>query len=286
MGKIFKTKKLTTLAEGLILTLGLGLVLGVVYWLSPGLRVEVSKQLTALEVNTQDLNNVTAGAKLPLPSESVSSSVDNTKQIRIAEYAWNGNSAMIVANGGPRTTKGSLMEAAGVNLHIHREDMFGGLRDMQFKFIEEFSKGAAYPISDKSAVGVSIMGDGVPFYITTLQHMVDEKFGKGKYHVQAVGAYGLSYGEDKVIGPRVWKDNPQTMRGAVISSVIGDGDWVVACNFAFANNIPVNPDPTTYDPDALNFVPSPNDDYIESVKDLIKSQKSGYTVPLKEVKKT
>jgi len=283
MGKILRTKKFTTLAEGVILTLVLGVVLGVVYWVSPGLRVEVSKQLTALEVNTQDLNNVTAGAKLPLPSESVSSDVDNAKLIRIAEYAWNGNTAMIAANGGPRTTKGSLMEAAGVNLHLHREDMFSGLRDMQFKFIDEFAQGAQYPISDKSAVGVSIMGDGVPFYITTLQHMVDEKFGKNKFHVQAVGAYGLSYGEDKLIGPRIWKDNPQTMRGAVVSSVIGDGDWVVACNFAFANKIPVNPDPTTWDANALNFVPSQDDDYINSVKELIKSQTAGFTVSLKEV---
>jgi outer membrane protein OmpA-like peptidoglycan-associated protein len=149
--------------------------------------------------------------------------------------------------------------------------------------VEEFDGGAAYPVSDKSAVAVSIMGDGVPFYITTTQKSLDEKFGKGKYHVQVIGAYGLSYGEDKVIGPRIWKDNPQSMKGCVISSVIGDGDWVVACNYAFANKIAVNPDPTTYDAEAINFVPSQDDDYINSVKELIKSQKTGFTVPLKEV---
>jgi outer membrane protein OmpA-like peptidoglycan-associated protein len=176
------------------------------------------------------------------------------------------------------------MEAAGVNLEIVRQDMVGGLRDMQVKFVEEFDSGAAYPKSDKSAVAVSIMGDGVPFYITTTQKSLDEKFGKGKYHVQAIAQYGLSYGEDKLIGPQIWKDNPQSMKGCVISSVIGDGDWVVACNYAFANKISVNPDPKTYDPNAINFVPSPNDDFIESVKDLIKSQTAGYTVPLKEVK--
>lgn len=283
MGAIFKTKKLTTLAEAGILIVGLTIVLGVVYWVSPGLRVEVSKQLAGLEINTDELNNVTKGAKIPVPSATPSTSLDDKKLIRIAEYAWNGNSGMIVANGGPRTTKGSLLEAAGVNLEIVRQDMVGGLRDMQVKFVEEFNSGAAYPVSDKSAVAVSIMGDGVPFYITTTQKSLDEKFGKGKYHVQVIGAYGLSYGEDKVIGPRIWKDNPQTMKGCVISSVIGDGDWVVACNYAFANKIAVNPDPTTYDAEAINFVPSQDDDYINSVKELIKSQKTGYTVPLKEV---
>ena len=283
MGRILKQEKLTTLAEGIIVALGVGVLLGGVYFFAPGLRVAVSKQLTGLNIETSDLNNVTKGAKLPLPSETPSTSVASKGLIRIAEYAWNANSGMIVANGGPRTTEGSLIEASGVNLEIVRQDMVGGLRDMQIKFVEEFASGVAYPKSDKSAFAVSIMGDGVPFYIATTQKSLDEKFGKGKYHVQVIGAYGLSYGEDKVIGPRIWKDNPQSMKGCVISSVIGDGDWVVACNYAAANKIAVNPDPTTYDANAINFVPSQDDDYINSVKELIKSQKTGYTVPLKEV---
>jgi hypothetical protein len=51
---------------------------------------------------------------------------------------------MIVANGGPRTTEGSLMESSNVNLEIVRQDMVGGLRDMQIKFVEEFDSGVAY----------------------------------------------------------------------------------------------------------------------------------------------
>jgi outer membrane protein OmpA-like peptidoglycan-associated protein len=74
------------------------------------------------------------------------------------------------------------------------------------------------------------------------------------------------------------------MKGALISTVVGDGDWVVAVNYAFANNIKVNPDPSTYDAEAVNFIAAANDDYIEASKDLIKSQKEGFTVPLKEVK--
>lgn len=283
MGNL-KWSELTGFSKGLILTVVIGAILGLVYWGAPGLRVAVSQNLEFKELNADNINNITSGEKLPLPSESVSSKLSSDALIRIAEYAWNGNSAMIVANGGPRTTEGSLMEANGVNLEIVRQDMLGGLRDMQVKFVEEFDKGATYPKSDKSAVAVSIMGDGVPFYITTTQKILDDKFGKDKYHVQAIAAYGLSYGEDKLIGPKKWRDNPQTMKGALVSSVIGDGDWVVACNFAFANKIKVNPDPTTYDPEALNFVPSQDDDYINSVKELIKSQKSGFKIPLDIVK--
>src|SRR5688500_8827514 len=78
--------------------------------------------------------------------------------------------------------------------------------------------------------------------------------------------------------------NPQSMKGALVSAVIGDGDWVTTLNYAFANGLKVNPDPATYDADAVNFLASANDDYIESAKELIKSQKEGWTVPLKEVK--
>jgi outer membrane protein OmpA-like peptidoglycan-associated protein len=284
MGVILKTKKLTTLAEAMILVVVLAVVLTGVYYFAPGLRVAVSKQMTALDINTDNLNNVTKGEKLPVPSATPSTKVSNQPLMRIAEYAWNGNSGMIVANGGPRTTQGSLMEAAGVNLEIVRIDGVNDLRNMQLKFVEELNGGNANPTSDKSAFAVSIMGDGAPFYITTTQKSLDEKFGKNKYHVQNIAAIGLSYGEDKLIGPKIWKDNPQSLKGSVISAVIGDGDWVVAINYASANKIAVNPDASTYDANAINFVPAPNDDYIEAVKDLIKSQKTGYTIPLKEVK--
>ena len=275
--------QLTKLSQYLIIGVGIAAVLGVVGYISPGISVAIAKQVKGLVIDTNDINNVTKGAKLSLPSESVSTEIANKGLIRIAEYAWNGNAGMIAANGGPRTTEGSLMEGAGINLEIVRLDGVNDLRNMMIKFVEEFDKGVAYPKSDKSAFAVSVMGDGAPFLVTTTQKALDEKFGKGKYHVQILGAYGLSYGEDKIIGPNIWKDNPQSMKGSVISSVIGDGDWVVACNYAAANKIDINPDPTTYDANAINFVPSQDDDYINSVKELIKSQKNGYTVPLKEV---
>jgi hypothetical protein len=223
----------------------------------------------------------------PIPAEwneDLSTKVSSQPLVRIAEYAWNCNSGMVSALGGPRATKGSLMEASNINLEIVRLDGVSDLRNMMLKFVDEYASGKEFPESEKSAFGVSIMGDGVPFFIATGQQALDDKYGKDKYHMVAIAAYGMSDGEDKLIGPKEWKTNPQLMRGALVSSVIGDGDWVVAVNFAFANQIPVNPDIKTYDADALNFCPSKNDDYIESIKELIASQLSGYTIPLKEVK--
>jgi OmpA-OmpF porin, OOP family len=283
MGKILRTTKLTTLSELLIVVTGIGGILAGVYFLSPGLRTEVSKQLNGIELNNTDVNNVTNADKIALPSKDISTEVSSKPVVRIAGYAWNAQSGMIVANGGPKTTKGSLMEKNGVNLEIIRQDWLSELRNMQMKFIEEFDSGTPFPTSDKSAFAVMIMGDGAPFYISSVQKALDEKYGKDKYHLQVMGVVGMSYGEDKLIGPPSWKSNPKSMKGALISAVLGDGDWVTTVNYCFANGLKVNPDPTTYDPEAVNIYPSENDDYMKSAEELIKSQTTGWTVSLKEV---
>lgn len=283
MGKILRTTKLTTLSELLIVIVGIGGILAGIYFLSPGLRTAVSKQLTGIELNTTDVNNVTNADKIALPSKELSTEVSSKPLIRIAGYAWNAQSGMIVSNGGPKTTKGSLMEKNSVNLEIIRQDWLSELRNMQMKFIEEFDSGEAFPSSDKSAFAVMIMGDGAPFYISSVQKALDEKYGKDKYHLQVMGAVGMSHGEDKLIGPPIWKSNPKSMKGAVISAVLGDGDWVTTVNYCFANGLKVNPDPTTWDAEAVNIYPSENDDYIKSAEELIKSQTTGWSVSLKEV---
>ncbi|MEQ8472970.1 MAG: OmpA family protein [Marinoscillum sp.] len=284
MGKILRTNKLTTLSEFLIVTIILACILGAVYYFAPGLRVGEAKLLDGLNIDDNEVNNVVSVEKMELPTTSVSNLVANKPLVRIAAYAWNAQSGIIVSNGGPRTTKGSLMEKNGVNLEIIRQDWLSELRNMQMKFIEEFDRGEEFPDSDKSAFAIIMMGDGAPFYISTMQQALDDKFGKDKYHIQVVGAVGLSYGEDKLIGPPSWKVDPKSMKGSLISAVLGDGDWVTAVNYAFANGLKVNPDVNTYDPDAVNFYPSQDDDYIKSAEELIKSQKAGWTVPLKEVK--
>lgn len=283
MGKILRTEKLTTFSELIIVIAGIGAILGGVYYLSPGIKTAVSKQLNGIDLSQTDVNNVTNASKIALPSTEISSEVADKPVVRIGAYAWNAQSGIIVSNGGPKTTKGSLMEKNGVNLEIIRQDWLSELRNMQMKFIEEFDKGEAFPSSEKSVFAVIIMGDGAPFYISSVQKSLDEKYGKDKYHVQVMGAVGMSYGEDKLIGPPNWKSDPKSMKGSVISAVLGDGDWVTTVNYCFANGLKVNPDPTTYDAEAVNIYPSENDDYIKSAEELIKSQTTGWTVTLKEV---
>lgn len=277
-----KWSNLTFFSKALITLVAAGAIGTAVYFVSPGLRIDESIHLTKLEVSDKDVNNVTTSAELPLPSAEQSTEISSKPLVRIAGYAWNAQSGIIVANGGSKTTKGSLMEKNGVNVEIVRQDWLTELRNLQMKFVEEYDRGTSQPKDGVAAI--MIMGDGVPFYISSAQQALNDKYGEGKYQLQAVAAVGLSYGEDKLIGPPSWKMNPQSMKGALISAVIGDGDWVTTVNYAFANGLKVNPDPTTYDEDAVNFIASANDDYIESAKELIKSQSAGWTVPLKEVK--
>jgi len=267
-----------------MLILVLGGVLTGVYLLAPGLRVEASKTLSGLADNGDVLDNTTDASLIALPSTIPSIEVVSQPRVTIGGYAWNGQTPIIVANGGPITTKGSLMEQNGINLEIVREDWLSQLKTGQFKFVEQFDAGEAFPSSNKAYAGIIIMGDGAPYYLSTMQSALDKKFGKDKYHVQVVGAFGMSNGEDKLIGPAEWKSNPKSMLGALISTVPGDGDWVTTLNYAFANGLKVNPDFTTYDADAVNFFPSKDDDYINSAKELIASQKEGFTVSLKVVK--
>ncbi len=269
------------IALGVIIAVVVG---GGLFMVAPGMRTEASKQLEALTVDNASINNATLSAMVELPSKDPSTKVLSKDRIRIAGYAWNGQTPIYVANGGALTTKGSIMEGLGINLELIRQDWLTELSNMQLKFIEEYDKGVEYPKSDKAVAAIMIMGDGVPFYISTRQKTLDEKYGKGKYHLQVVGCMGLSQGEDKLIGPPEWKTNPKTMEGALISAVIGDGDYIVVLNYCFANGLKVNPDFTTYDSKAVNFYPSADDDYINSAKELISSQKNGFEVELKEVK--
>lgn len=277
-----KWSKLTLFAKSIIVIIVAGAIGFAAYYLSPGLRVGESKQLEGLEVTDSDVNNITSSSELPLPKEGASGKVSSKPLVRIGAYAWNAQSGIIVSNGGPRTSEGSLMEQNGVNLEIIRQDWLSELRNLQLKFIEEYDRGSAYP--KEGVFAVMIMGDGAPYYISSVQQALNDKYGANKYNLQVVGAVGLSYGEDKLIGPPSWKMDPQTMKGALVSAVLGDGDWVTAVNYASINGLKINPDPSTYDAEAVNFLPSANDDYIESAKELIKSQKEGWTVPLKEVK--
>lgn len=198
----------------------------------------------------------TAAVKNPLPTATPASV--NGPTITWYEMAWNSQTNLNLANGGPVTTKGSLMEKAGINLKIVRQDDCMKSCAEMSKHIEEYAQGKT-----KDGFFITFMGSGIPNYIRSITETV-KKLGP-EYAPVCFLTFGKSYGEDQVIGAERFKTNPQSMRGAICHGVRLDGDIDLLLKFAGDNGIPVNPDEKLYYPDAVNL--SYAADFLSAVND-------------------
>ena len=240
----------------------------------PGLKSDKSKEVAKFSSDNSGLNTNTEATKLAVPKvqDAEFATMDNIKETRLINYIWAGNLGMGAANGGPQTMKGSLMEQFGVKLHMITNNSNQFMKDQLLAFIQAYAKGDKNP--SVGAPLITVMGDGNPALFSVMNKNIVKTFGE-EYRLKAVGVIGFSMGEDCLMGPAAWLTTPSLMRGAIISGVIGDGDWGIGVRFLAdisdekGNRIPVNPDPSTYDPNALNFVPAPNDDFMEAANDVI-----------------
>ncbi len=191
-------------------------------------------------------NYATAGIRqLPLPSDRPFTG-GNTRMTYLG-MGWNGQTAISYANGGAKTKEGSLMAAAGINLNFIRQDDYGKMQEALVKFASDYKSNPRAP-----AVFCGIMGDNLASFKVALDAKLKEV--DPSYDVRGFYICGYSYGEDKFIGPVTWKKDPQKARGGVCAVVLKDGDHNIAIKWASDNDVPVNPDPTVYDPGRLNFV--------------------------------
>ena len=161
---------------------------------------------------------------------------------------WNAVAGLAYANGDASTAADSLMARHGVHLALERQDDYAQMVAEQALFASEVASGVAHP--SKGAAFVVIMGDALPGYAASAKAALD-KLGQ---QVEVVGALGYSRGEDKCMLPAEVASDPQKARGSLIGAVLRDGDWNICIKYAADNRIPVNADPKTYDPDAMNFV--------------------------------
>jgi len=226
----------------------------------PGILKTVSTSKVSLAGQT---DAAVTGIEAVAPPSTRVASVSATP-ITFDIWEWNAYFGIIYANGGKQTTKGSLMEKYGVNLTLHREDSNTQMKADLLACAKQLHDGEK--ACSSGAAAIIVMGDGGGQWLADLNPQL-KKLGP-EYQAVIIGAVGRSNGEDALLGPASWKTNPQTMKGGVVVGVIRDGDWNIALNYEGSNGLKNNPDLTTYDPDAVNWISAPDEDYIKAVTEV------------------
>lgn len=216
--------------------------------------VPVVAALPEIASNQDAAAPATSVALAGMPSNQVAAS--SSPEVRMLVMAWNSQMGLAFANGGPKTTQGSLMQKHGVNLNIIREDDVGKMGSQLINFAKSFKDGNPQPL--EGAHFFAVMGDGSA---ATIAGIVGDLRKLG-VTPEVIGSAGYSRGEDKLMGPAAWKQNPKLMRGCLTAGYLRDGDWNISLKLAGDNNIKNNPDEKTWDPDAVNWYSA--DDFLKA----------------------
>jgi outer membrane protein OmpA-like peptidoglycan-associated protein len=264
--------RLTTTAKAFSAAVVVGLVC-VTFWANPELLHKLAPTAT-------DAPKSNVPEAVTLPGEAIAAASEgppgcaDLPEVRFYHWAWNAQMGMMLANGGKRAQKDSSMCKHGVNLTLVREDSSDVMQNELVSFGESLKNGESNP--KKGAHFVAIMGDGGAQFLTA----VDDKLKKlgPDYTAVVVGSAGYSRGEDKLMGPATWRDDPQRARGGLVAGVLRDGDWNIALKWLADNKIANNPDEKTYDPNALNWVNA--QDYVDAAQKYV----SGYCTDLVSTK--
>jgi len=196
--------------------------------------------------DAKDASFTSAVEKLALPSDDVT--VNGGTQIIWERMAWNSQFSGMYANGGQRTTKGSLFDKAHLDIkYVRQDDCNKQMADL-VKFANDYKNNP-----NATAVLITFMGDGMPAFMTSLSKEL-EPLGPEYQPIILPIAHGKSYGEDQVMGPQGWKLDPKNAIGKTVAGVLRDGDINILLKWAGDNGLKVNPDETTYDHNAINII--------------------------------
>ncbi|HYK45573.1 MAG TPA: OmpA family protein [Parafilimonas sp.] len=200
---------------------------------------------------------------LPIPSNQ--QAVNGGLQITWERMAWNSQFSGMYANGGVRTTKGSLFDKAHLDVtYVRQDDCTKQMADL-VKFANDYKNNP-----NATAVLITFMGDGMPAFMTSLSKEL-EPLGAEYQPIIIPVAHGKSYGEDQVMAPPSWKQDPHNGIGKCVAGVLRDGDVNILLKWAGDNGLKINPDETTYDADAINIIAA--SDFLDAPNKYI----TGYT---------
>lgn len=190
---------------------------------------------------------------LPLPDSK--ESVNGGNRSRIQVMAWNSQFPLMYANGGINTSVGSLFDKAKLQVEIIRQDDCNKTIADMVKFASDYKNNPNTP-----GFYAALMGDGMPAFFASLE----KELAPLGPEYKAIGIYtmGKSYGEDKLMGPPDWKQDPKNALGKTVACFLRDGDMNILLKWAGDNGLKVNPDETTYDPNAINLIAA--NDFIDA----------------------
>ena len=243
--------RMTPGGKGLILLLIVGLCCGGYYFWNKHKPMKVSSAIivTQGEVATPDAPEASLPAgdakKLPLPSSDVAAG-----SIKGIEYdmGWQAGTGFNLANGGLQTTKGSIYSQMGFSLTIERQPNCNTSQAKIIQFCKDYAKDPNTPFVLATYMGTGIMGA-----LCNIDNALRDAKVPEQYWPQGFMMPGASYGEDQVMGDPKYKEDPNNLLGAVMVCVKLDGDEDCGFKYAGAFGKPVNPNPKTYDPGALNL---------------------------------
>jgi hypothetical protein len=197
----------------LIVVVGAGAVIGLRSAMQHGLipTPGIMKSIVAsrVELPPQQEAQVANVKALEYPSTAPANVA--ATHITFDVWEWNAMYSLIYANGGPDTTKGSLMEKNGVNLTLHREDSNTQMIADLVACAKQLHDGEK--TCSTGAEAIVVMGDSGGQWLSNLSPL--KKLGP-EYQAVIIGAVGRSNGEDALLGPAEWKTNPQSMKGKTV----------------------------------------------------------------------
>ncbi len=248
-------KNATLLTKVLLLLLVCGAGYGISLLIPKSVK---SSQLVTVDADIPPLayDKSANAPAAPAPTKEATDLVGG--EIRAGVMGWIAQAGVIYANGGVTTTKGSFMEQENVKLRLINQNNCSEQANQLYAFIQDYKTN---PSSAKGYQMIAWMGDGVPGLVTGLNEKIAKDLGE-EYIVKVFYAGGASFGEDKFLGRPSAKRDPQNLRGSLVAGVILDGDWNILMMYCKSNQIPVNNDPTTYDPTAVNILSV--DDYLKA----------------------
>jgi len=239
--------KVKTSGKVLIIFLILaGIFAGKVFWYD-NLPQDAKESTVVGQLALPDAPEASLSGKVEQLSLPHADAVTGAPKVVWKVMAWNSQFPLMYANGGPRTTAGSLFQSLGVNIQIERQDDCNKTIADLVAFAQAYKENPSTP-----GVFASFMGDGMPAFFSALTKEL-EPLGP-EYQPIAFYTMGKSYGEDQLMGPIDWKRNPQSAKGKTVSVVLRDGDMNIVLKWAGDNGIKVNPDETSYDPSAINLI--------------------------------